>query len=107
MAWLVCNKNGTEAIFNKMPYRAGTQDTIGMQKWWCERYQEDGYWYGEVDDIDDSNHLVYRSHDAENGVELPMGTIKLLTGKDLTWEDEPYYIGEWEDNIFWYIDDEK
>lgn len=106
MAWLVCNEDGTESIFNKMPYRAGTQDTFGVQNWWCRR-QDKGYWYGEVDDIDDYGNLVYSSHDAQNGVELPMGTIKMLLGKELTWEDEPYEIGDWEDNIAWYIDDEN
>ena len=73
MAWLAIDKFGDEYIFRHKP-----------EKDRC-------YWSDEklnMDCVGSNDEPYYRSSE----IELPKGTIKLLTGKELTWEDEPIEI---------------
>jgi len=54
----------SEYIFDRLPYRGSR------------------YWHVP----DDS--------DGGNKVELPRGSIKRLIGRELTWEDEPFYFDD-------------
>lgn len=102
--WLAVNYDGTEVSFNICPGRFS--DYI---KQWneidrakgvpdSELYQENDdkyrYWTDES-----SNYLteIYDGIEAYNTcVYLPKGTIKFLTGKTITWDDEPIEINELE-----------
>lgn len=67
MAWVAVNANGKEFLFEKKPYRSG-----------CGEY---GYW----------NH----TYSGIGGcVLIPHGSIKKLTGRDLSWKDEPVELKE-------------
>lgn len=64
MAWLVVDKDGTEAIFQSMPFRS---KYLGKPQMWTPQTR-DSY------------------------VNLPKGSIQKLIGKELKWEDEPVEI---------------
>lgn len=66
MAFLAVDADFTECIFKYKPYRQ----------------QEDLMWVAAVEDIQ------------EVFIELPQGTIKKLTGRTLTWDDEPVELEE-------------
>lgn len=66
MAWLAVEKGGAELIFSSKPERI--------------RYS----WLGKLIGTYDDNSGIH-----ELGVYLPKGTIEKLTGKCLTWSDEP------------------
>lgn len=66
-AWLAVDGNGDEYIYAKRPFR-----TPSNGKFW------DIYWDNPNED---------KAFSA-----LTKGTIKQLTGKDLTWEDEAYEL---------------
>lgn len=67
MAWLACDRDGSEYIYEERPDRADTRWSI-----WCRPFT------GEI-----MNH-----------VELPKGSIKKLIGRELKWEDEPVELKE-------------
>lgn len=71
MAWLAVNQNGSEHIFPGKPQREGGE--------WC--YME------PVEVESEHGELPFE-------IELPKGTIKFLTGRDLTWKDAPFHIPE-------------
>ena len=64
MAWFAVDKDGDEYIYNVKPFRKS----------------DEGFW--------DFTH----SEGWEDLFELPKGSIKKLTGKELTWNDEPVEI---------------
>ena len=63
MAWLAVSRDGSEWVFMFEPERVD-----GIDNW---------YDVGSC---------------CEDGVELPKGSIEKLTGKTLTWDDEPVEI---------------
>lgn len=67
MAWLAVNRDGTELITSGKPVRG----------WGCQ--------WDFSKEISIEGELIYM--DAE--IELPKGSIYKLTGKELTWDDEP------------------
>ena len=79
MAWLAIDKNGTEWICETKPCR--------------EPYCDDG--------IQGDSGWV-----ADNQIELPKGTIKLLIGKDMLWWDEPIGLKELSGNNVNFTDNE-
>lgn len=64
MAWLAVDKDGTEAIYNIKPFRGVNKIKHNTEMWALPTL---GSYY----------------------ILLPKGSIKKLTGKDLTWNDEP------------------
>lgn len=70
MAWLCVNKDGQEVILDLEPIR------------------KDSYWSEDKES----------TFGEEVGVDLPKGTIKRLTGKELTWDSKPIEFTE-KDNI--------
>lgn len=87
LLYLAVNPNGSEVCsnYNLFRYKDALDDFIKIngkyrmyadcENCWCNTYS-DGYY--KVPKF--------------NGVELSKGTIKQLTGKDLTWEDKPFII---------------
>lgn len=69
MAWLAVDKKGNERIFRNKPKYD-----------WCEWLDEEEF-YAECQCFDISTEI-----------ELPKGTIKKITGRDLTFEDSPFEI---------------
>ena len=67
MAWLAVHENGKEGIFTNKPVRK-------EYNWW------------------DMVYIDYTSFDSE--ISLPIGTIKKLIGRNLTWKDEPVELKE-------------
>lgn len=65
MAWAAAHKDGNVGIFDRKPYRT-----------------QDGYWTDLNEDSEDSE------------ISLSKDIIKILIGRDLTWEDEPIEIKE-------------
>ncbi len=70
MAWLCVDQRGDEYVSNEMPHRCGP-----------DLFLDFVYWSSEIHGV---NTLVL----------LPWGTIELLTGKVLTWHDEPIKIDD-------------
>lgn len=68
IVFLVVNKNGDEVILDNFPVRQG-------EIWTDERSAHDEEYFS----IEDHNSAIV----------LPRGTIHKLTGKCLTWEDDP------------------
>ena len=66
-AYLVVEPNGDELIFSELPHRINAYSTCG--------------WFSNNIDT----QCVY----------IPHGTIKKITGKSITWEDEPIKL-EWD-----------
>lgn len=52
-----------------------------------EKYSPYNMW---IDNCSDTDYGYYGSDYAFDGICLPKGMIKKLTGKEMTWEDEPY-----------------
>lgn len=73
MAWIAVNKDGSETIFAFRPFR--TDPNKSLNGLW-----EPEYWTDEG---------VGRYGNEDTRIVLPKGSIKKLTGKDLTWNDEP------------------
>lgn len=70
--WLAVNKDGTECTFNNKPSKV------------FHRYVGELPYWAEPINYSDENYSEYE------GTEMPIGTIKKLIGRELTWEDEPY-----------------
>ena len=66
-AYLAVEPNGNELIFSEPPRRFDEHSTCG---WFC-------------------------SSNSSQCVPVPQGTIKKITGKSITWEDEPIKL-EWD-----------
>ena len=66
-AYLAVEPNGNELIFSEPPRRIDEYSTCG---WFC-------------------------SNNSTQCVNVPRGTIKKITGKSITWEDEPIKL-EWD-----------
>lgn len=66
--FLAVNKNGDEVILDNVPARQG-------EIWTDERSTHDDEYFS----VEDHNSAIV----------LPIGTIYKLTGKYLTWEDDP------------------
>ena len=66
-AYLAVEPNGNELIFSEPPHKCDEYSTCG---WFCN---------------DNSSQCV----------SVPRGTIKKITGKTITWEDEPIKL-EWD-----------
>lgn len=67
MAWLAVDKDGTEAIYDIKPIRGTNKIKNNEEVWTLSRMC--------------AHYIV-----------VPKGSIKKLTGKDLTWYDEPVKI---------------
>ncbi|MEG1008260.1 MAG: fructan hydrolase [Clostridia bacterium] len=80
--WVAVNKDNTEICVEDKPSRVGFND--GTHSAW----RDVGNWFSANDLLD---HRFWRQVSG-NYIELPKGTIKKLTGKELTWEDEPLEI---------------
>lgn len=82
MAWVAVNKDNSETIFAFRPFRTDLYKSICklIYKLW-----EPEYW-------SDEDSSEYGNEDT--GIILPKGSIKKLTGKDLTWNDEPIELKE-------------
>ena len=70
MAWVAVDSLNQELIFRNKPTRDIDTDYIVTYHGWFDRIRNS--W----------------------GIELPKGSIKKLTGKDLTWKDEPIELKE-------------
>lgn len=85
--YLAVNPDGTEVCsnYNLFRYKDALDKLIkrydkytmyaDRKNHWCNTYSEGYYTVPKF-----------------NGVELPKGTIKMITGRDLTWEDKPFKI---------------
>lgn len=89
MAWLCVDENG-EHIFCKEPLRGRTQKYVSFYREQLIRQQSSKLWYANADDIDDGDFIIY----AEEGIDLPKGSIKKLIGRELSWSDEPVELKE-------------
>lgn len=67
MTWLAINEDGTELIYKSRP----------------TRMKNSGIWIGKFISSNGFDEMF------EEPIELPVGTIKKLIGKELTWKDEP------------------
>ncbi|MDE7350085.1 MAG: fructan hydrolase [Muribaculaceae bacterium] len=65
MAYLACDKDGTETIYFRKPFRGG------------EKYHN-GLWLPSKEERDEQTYI-----------NLPHGSIAKLIGRELTWSDEP------------------
>jgi hypothetical protein len=74
-SWLCVDGHGDERIFTSEPYRKFPNMRLDVM--WGQRWTT-----GSIDD-------EYR-----HGVWIPKGTIKHITGKELTYKDEPIKITE-------------
>ena len=70
MAYIAVDKDGSEFIFSKKPKR--DIDNNNKHIWWIY----DGY---------DNSYKIIRCHMNK----VPKGTSLKLTGKQMTWSDEP------------------
>lgn len=70
MAWVAVDSLNQELIFRNEPFRDIDTDYMVTYHGWFDEIRNS--W----------------------GIELPKGSIKKLTGKDLTWEDEPVELKE-------------
>lgn len=84
-AYLAVNKNGDERIFEECPtyHRLKEQWVIETER--EELVYIDNYDYSAGTQWETTTEYYY-------GVPLPKGSIKKLTGKDLTVIDEPFLI---------------
>jgi hypothetical protein len=83
MPYLAVNKNGEEMIFDDKPQR--TTEWIDTTRWDRKQNKKISMpvvCWNQYELDPDGNYIYY-------GVTLPKGTIEKLTGKILTWEDEP------------------
>lgn len=67
MAYVACDKDGTEWVYEDKPTRESNSDCH-----FC-------------------NNNIWSAFEQ---IELPKGSIRKLIGKDLTWEDEPVELKE-------------
>lgn len=77
MAWLACNNDGEEFIFEHKPYRRFYVEWIDLFDGTPHK-EEVKYWQ--------------TNHEWESCLSLPKGSIKKLIGRELTWDDEPVEI---------------
>lgn len=68
--WIAVDGHGDERIFHEKPFRSFPN--MSLEVLWGRRW--------EIPCIDS---------DLKHGIMLPKGTIKMLIGKDLTYNDEP------------------
>lgn len=92
MAWLVVDKDGTEAVFRRKPKRVKTTN-----KWndVVEKFVREGRLCPNINGYE--YHKSYGSLQTIKQTSksiLPKGSIEKLIGKKLTWADDPYKIGE-------------
>lgn len=78
MAWLAVNPSGREYIFHNKPVRVINKNNE-LYNHWCDEETYD-YIRGMTTSAEDYSIL------------LPKGTIKKITGKKITWENEPIKI---------------
>lgn len=71
IVFLAVNKNGDEVILDNFPVRQG-------EAWTDERSAHDEEYFS----VEDHNSAIV----------LPKGSIYMLTGRYLTWEDAPQYL---------------
>lgn len=80
-----CVDENGEHIFCEEPLRGRTQKYVSFYREQLIRQQSSKLWYANADDIDDGDFIIY----AEEGIDLPKGSIKKLIGRELSWSDEP------------------
>ena len=68
MAYLACDKDGTETIYFRKPFRGG------------KKYHDE-IWLPSVYERDEQTYI-----------NLPHGSIAKLIGRELTWSDEPFEL---------------
>lgn len=82
MAYLTVNKFGEEEIHSIIPIRHSICiSTNGELK------PIPAEWLSESEPCDCGDTI-------NSAIALPKGSIKKLIGRELTWEDEPYYLEE-------------
>lgn len=79
MGWLAVDKDSTEWLCETRPCREPFCD---------DGIQDDSVWI------------------ADNQIKLPKGTIRLLSGKEMTWNDEPIELKESSGNYVNFTDNE-
>ena len=96
MAWLAVDKDGREEIHSIMPIRHSILcNNISLTSQLGVRVDNTNYglkfmpaeWLSESEPCDCGDII-------NSAIALPKGSIKKLIGKELTWEDEPYYLKE-------------
>lgn len=85
--FLGVNPDGTEVCsnYNLFRYKTGLDRLIKMDEKYKVFVDNEGGWCNTYSE-------GYYTVPKFNGVQLPKGTINKLTGKTLTWEDEPFMI---------------
>ena len=80
MIWLVKNKDGSEEMFQNEPF-----------------YNEKGYWSDcdYVREVRDILGIVQETVDDDTGIDVPVGTIKRLLGREIEC-DIPIQIVEYD-----------
>ena len=86
MAWVAVDKDGTEKISIKKPYRF-----IPRGMWHC--YHIVLYDFSALRNIIEFKPSKQKHKQTLTSV-LPKGSIKKLIGRDLTWQDEPVELKE-------------
>ena len=90
MAWLAVDKDGTEKIFSVKPFRGNTQEDES-HVWGTYVGENYWRWYPQHDGRnDDTGYAYYKVH----FIELPVGTISKLIGRELSWNNEPVELKE-------------
>lgn len=82
--WVAVDKDGTEKISN-YPFERRTGILSVFEKLVCYSKNKRRKWANGWS-TDQSDPLPFL------GVELPKGTIEKITGKKMTWKDEPFEI---------------
>lgn len=91
MPWLAVDRDGTEKIMSTRPVRRNKIASVfwGVIKCFPSPYRKSQrHKWASLWSTDPNDPLP------EGAIELPKGTIKVLTGKDLTWKDEPIELNE-------------
>jgi hypothetical protein len=91
MAWLAVDRDGTEKIMSGKPIRRNEIVSAfwGLIKCLPSPYRKSQrHKWASLWSTDPNDPLP------EGAIELPKGTIKILTGRDLTWKDEPIELNE-------------
>ena len=87
LLYLAVNPNGSEVCsnYNLFRYKDALDELIESNDKYSMYADRENCWCNTCSE-------GYYTVPKFNGVELPKGTIKQLTGRDLTWEDKPFII---------------
>lgn len=83
MAYLAVDKDGTEKISQGMMLRRCNYRTVCWGLGILRYSKKDRNKWGNAWSTDDKDAMPF------TGVEMPVGSIEKLTGRKITWKDEP------------------